>query len=59
MRFSREREPTVNHTWEGARLLAPYENLTPDELTLRYGELCNYSIVYHNVIVIEIKFTVM
>lgn len=60
MRFSREREPTVNHTWEeGSRLLAPYGNLTPDDLTLCYGELCNYSIIYHNVIVIEIKCTVM
>ena len=57
VRFSREREPTVNYTREGSRLLASYENLTPGDLILCYGELCNYFIIYHSVIVIYIKCT--
>ena len=33
----------------------PYENLIPDDLIPYYGELYNYFIIYHNVIIIEIK----
>ena len=34
-----ECEPTENYTWEGSRLLAPYENLMPGDMILCYGEL--------------------
>ena len=45
----------VNHALEGSRLCAPCENLMPDDLILHYGDLLDYFIIYHNVIVIEIK----
>ena len=46
---------TMNCACEGLRLHAAYENLMPDDLILHYGELYNYFIIYHNVIIIEIK----
>ena len=41
----------MNCICEGIRLLAPYKTLMPHDLILPYGELYNYLIVYHNVIV--------
>ena len=38
-----------------SRLRAPYENPMPDALSLQYGELYNYFIIYHNIRIIEIK----
>ena len=46
---------TMNCACEGLRLHAAYENLMPDDLILHYGELYNYFIIYHNVIIIKIK----
>ena len=44
--------PTVKGACEGSRLRAPCENLMPDDLILHHGELYNYFIIYHNVIII-------
>ena len=41
-----------------SRLRAPYENPMPDALSLHYGELYNYFIIYHNIRIIEIKSTI-
>ena len=38
----RSTAPTLNCVCEGARLLAPYEEIMPDDLSLHYGELYNY-----------------
>ena len=54
--FSQEWEPTVNCTCKGSRLHAPYKNLMLDDLILYCGELHNYFITYHNVIITEIKY---
>ena len=43
----------VNCACEGSRLRDCYENLMPDDLILHYGELYNYFIIYHNVIITE------
>ena len=43
IRFSWERNSTVNCVHEGSRLHAPYENLMPDNLILHCGEQCKYS----------------
>ena len=42
IRFSWERNSTVNCGREGSRLHAPYENLMPDNLILHCGKLCKY-----------------
>ena len=47
--------PAENCTLEGSRLCAPCENLMPDDLILHYGQLNNSFLIYHNVIVIEMK----
>ena len=44
---------TTSATWEALHAL--YENLMPDDLILHYAELYNYFIIYHKVIVKEIK----
>ena len=35
----------------------PYEYLKSDDLILHYGELYNYFIIYHSVIIREVKYT--
>ena len=50
--------PTVNRACEGSGLCAPYENLMPDNLILYYINLYNYFIMYHNLIIMEIKFII-
>ena len=45
----------MNCTCKGSRLHAPYKNLMLDDLILYCGELHNYFITYHNVIMTEIK----
>ena len=47
----RSTNPTVNYTCKGSRLHASYENWVPDDLILHYGELYNYFVTYHNVII--------
>ena len=42
----RNTNPSVNCKCKGSRLHAPYENLMPDDLILRYGELYNYFTIY-------------
>ena len=42
IRFSWERNSTVNCVREGSRLHAPYENLMPDNLIPHCGELYKY-----------------
>ena len=54
----RSTNPTVNYTCKGSRLHASYENWVPDDLILHYGELYNYFVIYHNVIIIEIKYMI-
>ena len=56
--FHRSKIPTVNCTGKGSRLRALYENLVPDALNLHYGKLHKYFIIYHNVIITDIKCTI-
>ena len=56
--FHRSKNPTVNCTGKGSRLRAPYENLVSDALNLHYGKLHKYFIIYHNVIISDIKCTI-
>ena len=48
----------MNCTGKGSRLRAPYENLVSDALNLHYGKLHKYFIIYHNVIITDIKCTI-
>ena len=56
--FHRSQNPTVNCIGKGSRLRAPYENLVPDALNLHYANLHNFFIIYHNVIITDIKCTI-
>ena len=47
--------PTVNCACKGSRLCASHESLKPDGLIKHYGVLYNYFIIWHNVIMTEIK----
>ena len=53
--FHRSKNPTVNCT---GKVACSYENLMPDALNLHYGELHNYFIIYHNVIITDIMCTI-
>ena len=48
----------MNCACEGSGLCAPYENLMPDNLILYCIKLFNYFIIYHNLIIMEIKFII-
>ena len=47
--------PTINCIHEGSRLHTPHENVMHDHLILHDGELYNYFIIYHTVLIIGIK----
>ena len=53
--FHRSKNPTVNCS---GKVACSYENLIPDALDLHYGELHNYFIIYHNVIITDIICTI-
>ena len=47
--------PTKDCIRDGSGLHTPYENLMRDHLILHDGELYNYFIIYHTVLIIGIK----